>query len=57
MLDDSLKSEREAVRQIDRQVERQTDKRTDRQRDRQTKGDCLKTVWLLYESLKPTIKK
>ena len=53
MLDDSLKSEREAVRQIDRKVEGQTDKTT----DRQTKGYCLKTVWLLYESLKPTIKK
>ena len=57
MLDDSLKSKREAVRQIDRQVVGQTDKRTDRQRDRQTNGYCLKTVWLLYESLKPTIEK
>ena len=57
MLDDSLKSKREAVRQIDRQVVGQTDKRTDRQRDRQTNGYCLKTVWLLYESLKPTVEK
>ena len=32
MLDDSLKSEKEAVRQMYRQGEGQTDKRTDRQR-------------------------